>query len=64
MFDNEESDALMVGLAAAVDVYELLQLYVAPMLLFFPGSDESTAEVRPGLTVGAQVPLGDYLGAL
>ncbi len=64
VFDNEESDALMVGLAAAVDVYELLQLYVAPMFLFFPGSEDSSTRVLGGLAVGAQVPLGDYLSAL
>ena len=64
VFDNEESDALILGIVAAVDVYELLQLYVAPTLLFFPGSDDSTAEVLPGIAVGAQVPLGDYLSEL
>ena len=64
VFDNEESDALILGIVAAVDVYELLQLYVAPTLLFFPGSDDSTAEILPGIAIGAQVPLGDYLSQL
>lgn len=64
VLDTEESDALIVGAFAALDVYELLEIFVAPLALVFPGDENSTAGIRGGLAIGAQVPLGDYLSEL
>lgn len=64
VFDSEESDAVLFGAFAALDLYELLELYVAPSLLLFPADDANRAAVRFGLSLGVQVPLGDYLSRL
>jgi len=64
VLDTEESNAMIFGAFAALDIYELLEIYVAPVALLFPGGAEDTAAVRFGVAAGAQVPLGDYLSEL
>lgn len=64
VLDSEESDAVMFGLFAAADLYELLELYVAPAILVHPPEGEDSLRPTWGLSFGAQVPLGDYLARL
>ena len=54
----------MFGLFAAADLYELLEIYVAPAILVHPPNGEDSREPSWGLSFGAQVPLGDYLARL
>ena len=62
--DTQESEALMFGAFAALDLYQLLQVYVSPLLLLYPSEGDSGLRARFGLAVGVQIPLGDYLSAL
>lgn len=64
VLDNEESNAVMFGAFLAMDVYELLEFYVAPMVLFYPPDGEDTRAPGYGLAAGVQIPLGDYLAEL
>jgi len=59
--DGTESDAFIFGLLGAVDLYELLELYVSPALMVYPSIEGETYGPKFGLSFGAQVPLGDYL---
>ncbi|MEM9190849.1 MAG: hypothetical protein AAGF12_16815 [Myxococcota bacterium] len=63
VLDSAESEAVIFGGFAALDLYQLLEIYIAPSALFFPEVDEGSP-VRFGLAIGAQVPLGDYLSRL
>lgn len=62
--DNAESEALMFGAFAAADLYELLELYVAPMVLLYPPTEANAPPPSLAIAFGAQVPLSDYLSRL
>jgi hypothetical protein len=66
VLDSQESDAFFFGGFAALDLYELLEIYVAPSLMVFPADDAARRPTYYGfsLSVGASVPLGDYLSRL
>ncbi len=54
----------MFGAFAAFDVYELLEIYIAPMVLLYPPDGEDTPDPSFGVAAGVQIPLGDYLSEL
>ncbi|MDH5492185.1 MAG: hypothetical protein OEY14_09540, partial [Myxococcales bacterium] len=62
--DTEESEALIFGAFAALDLYQLLQVYVSPLLLLYPSEGDAGPAARFGFSAGVQIPLGDYLSAL
>jgi hypothetical protein len=64
VLDTKESDAVLFGAFAALDVYQLLELYVAPAAMVYPPSGGLSYPAQFGFSVGAQVPLGDYLNKL
>ena len=64
VLDSAESDSVMFGAFAALDLYELLEVYVAPTLILYPSTSTEEARSRFALSFGAQVPLGDYLSDL
>jgi hypothetical protein len=64
VLDSKESEALSVGLFAAADLYGLIELYVAPMVLLYPPGDDDAPPPSFAVGFGAQVPLGDYLARL
>ncbi len=62
--DSVESDAITLGAFAAIDVYDLIELYVAPGLMLYPPSGDNDIGTRFGVSFGMQVPLGSYLEKL
>jgi hypothetical protein len=62
--DSEESDAVMFGGFVALDLYELLEIYVAPMALFYPPGSDTDLPPSFAVAAGLSVPLGDYLSEL
>lgn len=64
VLDSQESDALMFGGFLAVDLYEMLEVYVAPMMLLYPPDMGGNLEPSFAIAAGVQVPLGDYLSQL
>jgi len=64
VIDSTESSAVMFGAFAAADVYELLELYVAPLVMLYPPTGGASLDAGFGIAFGAQVPLGDYLSRL
>ena len=64
VIDSTESSAVMFGGFAAADLYELLELYVAPLVMLYPPSGGASLDAGFGIAFGAQVPLGDYLSRL
>jgi len=64
VLDSAESNAFFFGAFAAVDIFELLEVFMAPTLLFFAGEGGESVALRGGVSFGVQVPLGDYLSAL
>lgn len=64
VLDSEESDAIMFGGFIALDLYELLEIYAAPMVLLYPPGEDDSPPPSFGLGMGVQIPLGDYLSQL
>ncbi len=64
ILDNVESQSVMSGAFLAVDLEQLVELYVTGSLLFYPPDDGVDTQVRAGLGFGLQVPLGAYLERL
>lgn len=58
---STESQAVMGGLFGALDIKELVEVYAAGVMMWYPSIGSSSYPLRPGFTVGVQVPLGDYL---
>ena len=64
VLDSAESDSMIFGGFVALDLYQLLELFVAPSVLLFPGEGSGFVEAQFGVAFGAQVPLSDYLAQL
>lgn len=64
VLDSAESNAIMVSPFIALDVYDLVEVYAAPTMMFYPPIDDRDVGVRFGAMVGLSVPLGDYLQRL
>ena len=64
VLDSAESDAVMLGGFAAVDIYETIQLFVAPQLVIYPAGTDTDAAAELGVSAGIQVPLAGYLERL
>ena len=54
----------MVSPFVALDVYDLVEIYAAPTVMFYPPIGDQEVGVRFGGMVGLSVPLGDYLQKL
>jgi hypothetical protein len=63
VLDSRESEAFYFGGFAALDLYELLEVFIAPVALVYPPGTSGDS-VGFGITAGASVPLGDYLSRL
>lgn len=61
VMDSAESNAITLGGFLALDVYDLVELYVAPGALIYPPVGDTDIGARPGISFGLQVPLGAYL---
>lgn len=61
VLDNAESQAVMFGGFAAIDLYNLVELFGAPLFLFYPPTATTPSYGSFGFSFGVQVPLGDYL---
>lgn len=62
VLDSQESNAVMVHMPfVAIDVAELVELYVSHTLLLYPPEDENAADARWGFSAGISVPLSAYL---
>ena len=48
----------------AIDLYDLIELYAGPMVLFYPPVGDKDAAVRLGVSAGLTVPLNAYLEKL
>ncbi len=66
LLDSKETNAIMLHpVLFAVDVYDLVELYVSPTtLLVYPPTDQRGTELRWGASVGLSVPLSAYLERL
>lgn len=65
VLDSQESDAFFFGGFAALDLYELLEVSIAPTVLVFPpGTGPASQPYSFGVMAMASVPLGDYLSKL
>ena len=66
LLDSSESDAIMLHpLLLAVDVYDLVEVYVSPAaVLVYPPGDERGTALRWGPSAGLSVPLSAYLERL
>ena len=66
LLDSNESNAIMLHPAfLAVDVYDLVELYVSPgTVLVYPPTDSRGTELRWGPSAGLSVPLSAYLEKL
>jgi hypothetical protein len=63
VLDSRESEAFYFGAFAALDLYELLEVFVAPVALVYPPGTPGDS-VGFGVVAGASVPLADYLSRL
>jgi TPR repeat protein len=66
VLDSKESKAIMLHPAfVAVDVYDLVELYVSPAtILVYPPDNGANAQIRWGISAGLSVPLSAYLERL
>lgn len=66
LLDSNESNAIMLHPALlAVDVYDLVELYVSPAtVLVYPPTDDRGTVLRWGVSAGLSVPLSAYLERL
>ena len=64
VLDSVESDAVMLGGFLALDLYESIELYVAPQAILFPSTDTTDSALGYGISAGIQVPLTSYLEQL
>lgn len=65
VLDSRESDAFFFGGFLALDLYELLEVSLAPSILVYPpGTGPMTQPYSFGISAMASVPLGDYLSRL
>ncbi len=64
LLDSSESEAVMISPFAAIDLYDLVELYVAPSLLIYPPIGDSSVGAKFGISFGLTVPLGAYLEKL
>ena len=66
LLDSSESNAIMLHPALlAVDVYDLVELYVSPAtVLVYPPTDDRGTVLRWGVSAGLSVPLSAYLERL
>jgi hypothetical protein len=64
VLDSQESNAFFFGGFAALDLYELLEVFIAPTALVYPPGEPNAPPVSFGIIAGAQVPLSDYLSRL
>ncbi len=66
LLDSRESDAIILHpLLLAVDVYDLVEVYVSPAtVLVYPPTDDRATAVRWGVSAGLSVPLSSYLERL
>ena len=62
--DSSESNAIMASTFVALDLYDLVELYAGPMMLFYPPVGDKGAAVRFGVSAGLTVPLNAYLEKL
>lgn len=63
LLDSDESNAIMVHpLFFALDVTDLVEVYVSPaMMMFYPPTETSDTAFRWGASIGVSVPLSAYL---
>jgi hypothetical protein len=61
VLNNSESQAVMFGGFGAVDIYGLVEIFGAPLWLFYPPTATTPTFGSFGVAFGVQVPLGDYL---
>ena len=61
LVDSTESQSIMAGAFVAVDIKESIELYGAAMMMFYPPIAGNSYAAQPGLSLGVQIPLGDYL---
>ena len=64
VLDSSESNAIMASPFIALDLYDLIELYAGPTILFYPPSEDQDAGIRFGATFGITVPLNAYLEKL
>jgi TPR repeat protein len=66
LLDSNESNAIMLHPALfAVDVYDIVELYVSPAtLLVYPPDEDRGTQLRWGVSAGLSVPLSAYLERL
>ena len=63
VLNSRESEAFYFGGFAALDLYELLEVFVAPVAIVYPPGSAGDS-LGFGVVAGASVPLADYLSRL
>ena len=64
LLDSSESEAVILSPFAAVDVFDLVELYAGPTLLIYPPIGDTSIGAKFGFSAGLTVPLGAYLEKL